>query len=391
MLLGPVADQRQVGTESVGDDVVCVADVERAVANAREARDVLDHLCVVVGRQERFALGAVLHRQPADEVGQPDVGGPLLLGVLVQVVVELPGLVADPEVVLVVADDVVEDHEVREQDLVHAADRLEAVQVVLGALALDVARLVREVSARGMDALPACLQHRGHRMLSEPVDLEVGMELAQLFRDRGIALRVAEPDRRGDVERALSARLAAHPAAWRRRRLHEVAQEQVDLDGVACMREMARPFEYRELAVRKLRESRTGGARAHRVVASVDHEHRAVDAGQELTDGILVLQAGRKLRRDQRFGVRLEPPADRILALLRGVRLGEALREEELEEVLIVLEPVVAVPLPPAVVLGARLEELLGRLAARHDRWQRQRRRDEHHPLHPLRVVRGKQ
>ena len=93
-------------------------------------------------------LAAVLHRQPADEVGQPDVGGLLLLGVLVQVVVELPRLVADPEVVLLVADDVVEDHEVREQDLVHAADRLEAVQVVLGGLALDVAGLVGEVGAR---------------------------------------------------------------------------------------------------------------------------------------------------------------------------------------------------------------------------------------------------
>ena len=39
------------------------------------ARDVLDHLGVVVGGQERLALAAVGHRQPADEVGQPDVGG----------------------------------------------------------------------------------------------------------------------------------------------------------------------------------------------------------------------------------------------------------------------------------------------------------------------------
>ena len=122
-----------------------------------------------------------------------------------QVVVELPGLVADPEVVLLVADEVVEDHEVREQDLVHAPDGLEAVQVVLRALALDVARLVREERAPRMDALAARLEHLRHRMLGEPVDLEVGMELPELVGDRGVALCVAEADRRGDVERALAA------------------------------------------------------------------------------------------------------------------------------------------------------------------------------------------
>ena len=146
VLLGPVADQRQLGAERVRDDVVGVADEDGAVAHAREARDVLDHLGVVVGGQECLALAAVGHRQPADEVGQPDVGGALLLRVLVQVVVELPRLVADPEVVVLVADEVVEDHEVREQDLVHPPDRLEAVQVVLGRLALDVRRLVRQVA-----------------------------------------------------------------------------------------------------------------------------------------------------------------------------------------------------------------------------------------------------
>ena len=110
-----------------------------------------------------------------------------------------------------------EDHEVRQQDLVHPADRLEAVQVVLGGLALDVARLVGEEGARRMDPLAARLEHGCDRMLREPVDLEVGMELAQLVGDRGVALGVAEPDRRRDVERALAAGPAAHPAARRRR------------------------------------------------------------------------------------------------------------------------------------------------------------------------------
>jgi hypothetical protein len=64
---------------------------------------VVDHLGVVVGRQERLVPAAVLHRQPPDEVGQPDVRGTLPLGVFVEVVVELPCLVADPEVVVLVA------------------------------------------------------------------------------------------------------------------------------------------------------------------------------------------------------------------------------------------------------------------------------------------------
>jgi hypothetical protein len=86
---------------------------------------VLDHLGVVVGGQVRLALAPVEHGQPAHEVGHPHVRGPLLLGVLVQEVVELPGLVPDPQVVGLLPDDVVEDHEVGHQDLVHPPDRLE--------------------------------------------------------------------------------------------------------------------------------------------------------------------------------------------------------------------------------------------------------------------------
>src|SRR5262249_40226329 len=102
------------------------------------------------------------------------------------------------------ADEVVEHHEVREQDLVHPADRLEAVQVVLGALALDVSGLVREERAGRMNALTALLEHRGDGMLREPVDLEVRTQRAELVGDRDVALRVPEADRRRDVESPLS-------------------------------------------------------------------------------------------------------------------------------------------------------------------------------------------
>src|SRR5919197_4196723 len=79
VLLGPVADQWEVGAEAVGNDVVGVADEDRAVPDTWVARDVLDHLGVVVGRQIRLALPAVGHREPADEIGEPGVRGALLL------------------------------------------------------------------------------------------------------------------------------------------------------------------------------------------------------------------------------------------------------------------------------------------------------------------------
>ena len=81
----------------------------------------LDHLCVVVGGQERLPRSAVWHRQETDEVGEPHVLAALELGVLVPEVVHVPRLVADHDVVEALLDDLLEHHEVGHQDLVHAA------------------------------------------------------------------------------------------------------------------------------------------------------------------------------------------------------------------------------------------------------------------------------
>ena len=161
-----------------------------------------------------------------------------------QVVVQLPRLVPDPEVVALVAHDVVEEHEVGGEDLVHAPQRVEAVQVVLGGLRLDVAGLVGQMSAGGVDALALRLQHPGDRVLGEPVDLQVRVQAAQLAGDRHVALGVAEPDRRGDIEGAGTAVGAVDGGVARRAPppegvLGEVAQRQVDLDRLAGVREVA--------------------------------------------------------------------------------------------------------------------------------------------------------
>jgi hypothetical protein len=113
--LGPVADARQVGSERVRDNVVWVADEQRTIAHVWEAFDLLEHFGVIVG-SESSVFG--LHREPADEVGQPDVGRRLKLGVLAQVVVDVPAFVGQPQVVMRFSDRVVEDQEVGEQNLV---------------------------------------------------------------------------------------------------------------------------------------------------------------------------------------------------------------------------------------------------------------------------------
>jgi hypothetical protein len=72
---------------------------------------------------------------------------------------------------------------------------LEAVQVVFGRLALDVTGFVGQPGTGGVDAFAARRQDPRHRVLGEPVDLEAGMELAQLVGDRDVPLGVPEPDR----------------------------------------------------------------------------------------------------------------------------------------------------------------------------------------------------
>ena len=92
----------------------------------------LDHLGVVV-RAELDLAGVALRvdRQEADHIREERVRRDLALGVLVQEVVDLPRLVTDPQVVRRLAHDVVEEHVVGAEDLVHPAERVERVQVVV--------------------------------------------------------------------------------------------------------------------------------------------------------------------------------------------------------------------------------------------------------------------
>ena len=222
--------------------------IHRLVPDPREALDVLDHLGVVIGGEERLALPSVRHGEEPDEVGHPHMAPPLQLGVLVPEVVDVPGLVADHQVVEPLLHHLLEQHEVGHQDLVHAAQRLKAVQVVPGRLRGDVGRLVGEVLGGGVDPLALGLQHHGHRMLCQPIDLQIGDELLQLLGDGHIAPGVPQPDRRRQVERPLSPgqppgpNVGVHP--YPLDTVHEVLDQPVHHHRVAPRGQVTGAFEH---------------------------------------------------------------------------------------------------------------------------------------------------
>ncbi len=123
------------------------------------------------------------------------------------------------------------------------------------------------------------------------------------------------------------------------------------------------------------------------VLITVDDQNRAAHPCTQIVDGVLVQPATRR-EGDKRFRVRLEAPADAIFDLLRRVRLGEALREEELEKPFVVASPVVLVELRPTLV---GLERLVERMESSFGmpRCDRKRRGDEESSLDSLRVLGG--
>jgi hypothetical protein len=121
------------------------------------------------------------------------------------------------------------------------------------------------------------------------------------------------------------------------------------------------------------------GVGPDRVVVAVDHQHRAAHLG---ADRLQLLPGGRRAAlhgADQRLRGGLQAPADHVLALLGGMRLGEHLAGEELEEVAVLAQPVVTVELGPALggvelilerVDGARVP---GGVQRRHGRIEQDR------------------
>ena len=386
----PRPDARQPGTEVVLDHVVRVPDEHRPVPHAREPGALLDHLRVVVGGQRRLARTAVGHRQPADEVRHPREREPLELGVLVQEVVDVPRLVADHQVVAAVGHHLVEDHEVVDEDLVHPADRLERVQVVLAGLVLDVARLVAQPRRRGVDLLAVLREHPGDRVLREPVDLQLRSARPQLRGDRDVPLGVPEPDGRREVQRLrrlVAARTHVVLAPRRLEAVDELRDQVVDLHRVARRRAVPGVLEQHQLPAGELGQPLAERGRPDAVLGAVHHDDRARHLPGQRRDRLAHRTvAPEPPRRGVREDLRrdLVRPPDAVLDLLGRVRLGEHLPEEELGEVVVAAaQPVVLVVLGPA--LGG-VQRLVPRhvVAAGRGHVEAARRGDRHDPEHPV-------
>ena len=123
------------------------------------------------------------------------------------------------------------------------------------------------------------------RVLGEPVDLEVRMELPQLVGDRDVALGVAEADRRGDVQRAPPAGQRAGPGPGAsidgavtdclREGTDEVADQQVGEDRMAARDHVVGAFDDHERRAGELRQAMRPRDRLAVIVRAVDEEHRA--------------------------------------------------------------------------------------------------------------------
>ena len=92
------------------------------------------------------------------------------------------------------------------------------------------------------------------------------------------------------------------------------------------------------------------------IAVAMNHEHRAGEGAGQVSC-LLFVETCCDLRGDQGFGRHLQAPANTVLDLFGGVGFVEAVGEEELEEALMIVQPVVAVPLEPAVIVRPRLIE----------------------------------
>ena len=315
-----------------------------------------DHLGVVVGREERLALAARRHRHEAHEVGEPGEFRLLELGMLVPVMVDVPGLVGDHQIVAAGIDGILEDHEVLDQQLVHAADRLEGMEIVLARFELDVLRFAGQAGGERMDALAVGREQACHGILRQPVDLQAGTELAQFAGDGDVAAPVAEADGRGQIERLLLARGAAclRPGRGPGRgdaqpAIEKVVDQGVALGGIAAERIVAAARDGYELAAGELGDELAAGMELDLVVVAMDRQYRTADLAVHRLGDVEFRQDGPRFHRPgQHRAAGVEGPVETILDLLGRVRLGVDVPDEVLGEVGIVGQPVRAVVLVPA-------------------------------------------
>ena len=327
---GPVADVGQAGAKGKIGRVLGIAHEDGAVADPRVACHVLDFFRIAVGAEEGLALVALLHRQATDEVGQEDEGLALELRVFVEVVVDLPGLITDDDVVVLCVQQLAEGEEVARHDLVHRAQREEGLQVVLTRQAFEMPALVGQLFRYGMQPFAFALEIGRRRMDGEPVDLEIAVQGAHLARNGQVPLHVAQADGAGDEERTPLARHAAHPGRTRRAGPDEIAHRAGKGHGVARAHQVpAAAHGEQPCAGHETRDLLALVVRHAHVLVAMDYQRRATD-GARLLAHIGADPAGHT----HRDGIAVTGTAvanHAVLVLLGRVRLVEDDAEEFVE------------------------------------------------------------
>ena len=243
------------------------------------------------------------------------------------------------------------------------------MQIVFARFQFDVPRLAGEPRAERMDVLAARFQQARHRILRQPVDLHIRMQLAQLPRDSDVAAPVPEPDRRREIEHSL--RFAGSQLARLLRGADaELAIEEIDDQGVALGRKAAQRI---VTAARNGHELGTGDisdelARAHRA-GCWSSSPWIISIGQRILRYIASLTSKCWQDRSCFHGLGqhraggVARPVDAILDLLGRVRFGIDIANEMLGEIGIVRQPVLAVVFVPALEpLLLRVEMLWSRI-----------------------------
>ena len=157
-------------------------------------------------------------------------------------------------------------------------DRVEAVQVVLGRLGLDVPGLVRQLGARRMDPLAARLQHLGHRVLGEPVDLQVrGAACAARRRSPRPAARGPGRSARRCTAPGARAPRARVQAEVGRGAVDELAHQQVDPDRIAASGICPEPCSVTNSPPVASASAAPWACGTDQVPIAVDHERRAAN------------------------------------------------------------------------------------------------------------------
>ena len=118
-------------------------------------------------------------------------------------------------------------------------------------------------------------------MLRQPVDLEIGMALAEGIGDGYVAAGVSEPNRRGDEQGTFAARLSTGPRTpFRLGRVDafdEFSQEEIEADRIAPIRCMAGALEEHQFGPERRGERDSRRRRNDGIVGAMNDESRAAD------------------------------------------------------------------------------------------------------------------